>query len=181
MYIAHIDEKGKEQPVFDHLGHTAEFTGIYASRIGMRSCGELIGWVHDVGKLNEEWLDYIKKVTASDAKKEKMAKGPDHSSAGAIWIIDRYYYKEGRINPDVMERLTAQIMAVVIMSHHGQALIDIYDENGDSPFLKRLDKEKEDAEFKRRYEEVVLEIDKTLDLQKMDDLYQNGERGKRGE
>lgn len=160
MRPAHI-RNGEEQSVYTHLKNVAEYCGIYGQKIGLKSCGELTGWLHDIGKLTDEFEIYIRKASKLE---DKPIKGPDHSTAGAVWIINNLSDKSTGI-----EGLTAQLIAVCIMSHHG-GLVDIFDPRGGSPYLRRLDKLKEDEEWQRMYQQVLQEMEQELDIKYLKQL-----------
>lgn len=130
-FAAHIRDDGTEQSVYTHLTNVGKYCRIYAGKIGLKSCGELIGVLHDMGKLTESFNAYIH---ASHKNPEKNRKGPDHSTAGALWSIS--LLKNGAAE---FERITGQIVSMVIMWHHG-GLGDVYNEFGESDYLKRLGK-----------------------------------------
>jgi len=60
-YIAHRREKdGEIQSLIDHLEGVAAKTGKFASKVGLKEQGELIGRLHDIGKASREFEQYIK-------------------------------------------------------------------------------------------------------------------------
>src|SRR3990167_3580345 len=90
-YIAHRREKdGEIQNLLDHLEEVSRKTAQFASKIGLKECGELIGLLHDIGKASREFQQYIKSAVglinpdADDYIDASQQKGKiDHSSAGA--------------------------------------------------------------------------------------------------
>lgn len=165
MKLAHI--KGdEEQSVYTHLKNVAEYCGIYGEKIGLKSCAELTGWLHDIGKLTSEFEVYIRKASKLEGKHPK---GPDHSTAGAVWIMS-IVSEELTGKEALIARLTAQLIAISIMSHHG-GLIDIFDSKGESPYLRRLDKLDNDEEWKATYQQVLKEMETTLDIAYLKQLY----------
>ena len=50
-YIAHRREKdGEIQNLVDHLKEVSKKTGEFASKVGLKEQGEIIGCLHDIGK-----------------------------------------------------------------------------------------------------------------------------------
>src|SRR3990172_7160292 len=93
-YIAHRREKdGEIHWLSQHLTEVSKKTGEFASKIGLKDQGELIGLLHDIGKAGKEFQDYIKSAVGlinpdeDDYVDAAGMKGKvDHSTAGAQWI-----------------------------------------------------------------------------------------------
>lgn len=150
-FAAHIRKDGTVQSVYEHLENVGAFCGIYGRAIGLESCGILTGQLHDMGKLTSVFNSYIR---AAQSNIGGHAKGPDHSTAGAVWIMSLLNDKSSEI-----ERLTAQLIALAIMWHHG-GLGDIYDEFGKSAYLKRLAKLED-----KRWSDEYLKITEVFEMQ----------------
>ena len=73
MYLAHISEDGREQPIKEHLENTAEMAAEFAKHFCMEKQAYVTGLLHDIGKY-------------SDAFQKRLHGGPkvDHSTAGAV-------------------------------------------------------------------------------------------------
>ena len=107
------------QTVDDHLLETAKWSEAFASRIGLPNSGRLVGLLHDLGKYSQEFQDYIRDVTGLNgddavvSAKDRQGK-IDHATAGAqvVW----YARNSKRISTAL-----AQILSVVIMSHHSRS------------------------------------------------------------
>ena len=113
-FRAHIiDEKSKrEQSVQEHLHSVASIASHRAASLGLEATGRLLGLLHDMGKYTEEFDSYLENAVYHP---EKVRRGEvNHSSAGA-----RYLYELYGESPKQRERFTAQILAIVISSHHG--------------------------------------------------------------
>lgn len=161
MRPAHISDE-REQSVEEHLKNVAKYCAFCSRKIGLAAAGELVGWLHDIGKMTDEFEKYIRGATTEN----KRGKGPDHSTAGAVWITQLVTIQ------DTAERqLTAQIMAIVIMSHHG-GLVDMFDTQGISPYLRRLEKLQEDKAWYETYKNVQQEMSKTLDTTHLKNLFE---------
>ena len=161
MKLAHIRE-GAEQSVKQHLENVAKYCSIYASKIGLSACGELTGWLHDMGKLTEAFDSYIRESFETHKRNGPVI---DHSTAGAVWIVEK-------ITSDAkpMEQLTAQLIAIVVMSHHG-GLIDIYDDRGESPYIRRINKLKTDISWQKQYNEAKEELNQVVAEHYLDRLF----------
>jgi CRISPR-associated endonuclease/helicase Cas3 len=91
-YIAHIKDN-KIQTLEDHLRGTAELCAKFASEFQNEDWGRVIGLLHDIGKYNSEFQSYIRACNNWDEPEneyQKIKKGPDHSSAGAILSIEKF-------------------------------------------------------------------------------------------
>lgn len=144
--IAHIAGKNNErhQTVAEHLRNTSELASEYAAKIGLGYCGALSGLLHDIGKYGDKFFAYMERLMTEP---EYKGKGGDHSTAGAIYVMELLGEK-----PSVMEKLTAQLIAMAIMWHHG-GLNDVCDYEGHCEYLKRLCK-KNDNEYAADYGKI---------------------------
>ncbi len=162
MLIAHksLQEEVvyREQSLKEHLENVSKLCGIYADKIGLKFCGEIIGYAHDIGKASTCFQNYIK-------GEKQMEKGPDHSTAGAIFIFE--IAKKYTNNKE--ERLASEIISLVIMSHHG-GLANIYNEFGDTPFLNRIEKIS-DKKYKESYLEAIENMPQFFDVEKAENLF----------
>ena len=140
-YIAHCREKdGEIQNLLDHLEEVSRKTGEFASKIGLKEQGELIGLLHDIGKASREFEQYIKSAVGlinpdeDDYVDAALKKGKvDHSTAGAQLI---YRNLAGK-NPEGL--LVAQVLSLCIASHHS-GLLDCISPDGVDAYSKRMAK-----------------------------------------
>lgn len=171
-YIAHVRESDKElQSVEQHLNETAALTGLFATVIKMPLAGKLLGLVHDIGKYSREFQNYIHNITGLKgiAKREqaKAEQGKiDHATSGAQYI----WKKINRVTQP--EQMLAQILCVIIMSHHSRTGIkDFIHLEGSSPFLARLKREDEKTHLKEALcnadTKILEEIDRILDAREL--------------
>ncbi len=143
-YIAHRREKdGEIHYLSHHLEEVSKITGKFASKIGLKDQGELIGLLHDIGKASHEFQQYIKSAVGlinpdeDDYVDAAGLKGKvDHSSAGAQFI-----YREIAHNGKESE-FVAQVSSLCLASHHS-GLIDCISPDGKNTYSKRMDKKQE--------------------------------------
>ena len=72
-YLAHLNENGKEQMLFEHLKNTAVLSGNFADSFGAYEWGYCCGILLDIGKYSIKFQERL------HGKEEKV----DHSTAGA--------------------------------------------------------------------------------------------------
>lgn len=128
--IAHIDqENSREESVQTHLEEVSRIAFKLAEPLNIGYLARLAGLLHDLGKWRKRFEQYLRDAVSGS---QKARKGKvNHSSAGAIYIY-RKYYDGGHI-----QRLTAQMIAVAILSHHG--LNDCLDIYGADQFHRRIE------------------------------------------
>jgi len=93
-----------------HLKRTAQFSGNFASEFGNSDWGELIGYLHDLGKYHPNWQKYIRKETGyfdEEAHIEGYRNRPNHSQAGAAFVFEKF-----KNSP------MAKVLAYIIGGHH---------------------------------------------------------------
>ena len=147
----------KDQSLEDHLRGVGAKAKIFASKIELDSCGELLGLLHDLGKYSQEFQNYLcSGIGELDPDLDdsymdpKQHKGKiDHSTAGAQWI-----WRMKKKDSIKGEALIRQIIALCIASHHS-GLIDCLKPDGTLNFDNRIKKDDE----KSHYEECLQNID----------------------
>ncbi|SNS94762.1 CRISPR-associated helicase, Cas3 family [Anaerovirgula multivorans] len=137
MFCAHINQNTlKEQSVKEHLYNVSKLSMEYGGKISLGVTGELIGLLHDMGKLTNKFDSYIHYSSLNPG--DKSLRGSiDHSTAGAKYIYDNFYDAK-----DPYQRLAAQIISLSICSHHG-GLIDCLELDGMDRFTDRMNKDKD--------------------------------------
>jgi len=137
MFYAHINPTTKkEQSVKEHLYCVSKLSKEYGAKISLESTAELIGLLHDMGKLTNKFNSYIQYSVMNPT--DKSLRGSiDHSTAGAKYIYDNFYNTK-----DPYQKLTAQLISLAICSHHG-GLIDCIDLDCTDRFTDRIKKDKE--------------------------------------
>ncbi len=158
-FVAHIRKKDKTpQSLDEHLTAVSNRAGDFASKIGMKETGEILGLLHDFGKASEKFQRYIlsgEGLIDPDAEEyiDPIAhKGKiDHTTAGAQVIYESLWNKGQK------EKIAAQVLALCIASHHS-GLIDCLKPDGENDFQRRMDKMDENtrkAEALSNLQEVV--------------------------
>lgn len=144
-YIAHYrSQDGVVQTVSEHLEGVAAQSKKKADKIGLPEAGELLGFLHDLGKYSDSFQKYIglgtgiidPDIDGVDANIKSLKGKIDHSTAGAQWIWQHFkkYGSQGR--------LAGQILAVCLASHHG-GMLDCLKTDGKNEFFKRMQKSEE--------------------------------------
>lgn len=141
-YIAHRREKdGEIHWLSQHLAEVSKKTGEFASKIGLKEQGEIIGLLHDIGKASQEFQEYIKSAVGlinpdeNDYVDAAGLKGKiDHSTAGAQ-LLYRNLADKGT------KSFIAQVLSLCIASHHSRTgLLDCISPEGVDTYSKRMAK-----------------------------------------
>lgn len=158
--IAHINEQtGEEQSVTEHLRSTARIAENLGRPLAITALARITALLHDAGKFRKAFEIYLR-AAAVNPKSVKRG-SVNHSSAGAIYLYDRYFHGSYE------ERLTAQMISTAIFSHHG--LIDCMTAEGMNNFHRRIDA-REDLD----YDEVMENLHSLLITdQEVDGLFQS--------
>jgi len=166
QFVAHIRKKDKTpQSLDEHLTAVSKLAGDFASKIGMKETGEILGLLHDFGKASEKFQRYIlsgEGLIDPDAEEyiDPIAhKGKiDHTTAGAQVIYENLWNKGQK------EKIAAQVLALCIASHHS-GLIDCLKPDGENDFKRRMEKADENtrkAEALSNLQEIVNSLDGLL-------------------
>jgi CRISPR-associated endonuclease/helicase Cas3 len=155
-YIAHRREKdGEIHKLSQHLTEVSKKTGEFASKVGLKEQGEIIGLLHDIRKASQEFEQYIKSAVGlinpdeDDYVNAAGLRGQvDHSTSGAQIIYRSIVDKK----PEGL--FAAQVLSLCLASHHS-GLIDCISPEGKNTYSKRMDKEK----VKTHVDEVVRGVD----------------------
>lgn len=154
-YIAHRREKdGEIQCLTDHLEEVSEKTGEFASKVGLKEQGELIGRLHDIGKASHKFEQYIKSAVGlinpdeDDYVDAAGLKGKvDHSTAGAQFIY------RSLVDKGTEALFVAQVLSLCIASHHS-GLLDCISPEGVDIYSKRMAKIEEKAHVNEVFSKI---------------------------
>jgi CRISPR-associated endonuclease/helicase Cas3 len=100
MYAHSTNKDGKQDRLKDHLESVAVLAADLAKEFQAESWGYVAGLLHDLGKGQPGFQDYLKECQDHPGK---MIRGPDHSSAGAVLAWQRYW----------------EALACLLAGHHG--------------------------------------------------------------
>lgn len=137
MKARYNKENDTYQDLDDHLFAVAKKAAHFSENLGFSDLAYVAGLLHDLGKSCTEWQEYLKASVAGSKGKE------DHATAGGQYIQYIDY------------SLIKQILQTTIMYHHGCGLPDMLTLSGDSPFLKRLEKNKTNLELSEKLKKEI--------------------------
>lgn len=104
--ISHVRETDMEiQLNDDHQLGVAKKAEYFAAEFGMGELGRILGLLHDKGKEQKEWQEYIRGVTGLSNEYLHVRRGPNHAYVGAV-IAQKQY-------PQI-----APLLAQPIAGHH---------------------------------------------------------------
>ena len=124
-------EDGAEQPLRQHSLHVAGLCAHAAQGLRLEGMARLLGLLHDMGKATETFQRHLLACVGSTAAPTSPH---PHAPTGAIFVYRRWFLAPGA-TPH--QRLTAQMLALCILGHHG-GLTDCLDATGDSAFLRAM-------------------------------------------
>lgn len=133
VFYAHISDKNQYQSARDHCRNAAHYASLALTPIGLSHTAYLAALLHDMGKFKKEFNDYL--LDAAILHKPVKRGSVNHTFAGVRFVLNQWH------NTDEFgySEITAELLAFAIGSHHG--LFDCIDENRNSGFLYRLEKE----------------------------------------
>lgn len=107
--IAHTRNRlGNRQDLVDHLTLVADMAATFAMPFGADKLAWLAGMLHDIGKFNPAFQQYL---LDAEANPTARARGPDHKGAGAL----------------LAAQINAEALVFLVAGHHGglHALSDL--------------------------------------------------------
>src|SRR4030042_2380314 len=113
-YIARINNSGEEQDLVDHLAGVSKKILSLADN---NAYSEIAGLLHDIGKYSAAFQEHVR----SNSGENK----PDHSSAGAQWILSLLCNRAEQIGDGEIKRiakLIARIISHCVVGHHSGLL-----------------------------------------------------------
>lgn len=164
MYIAHYSKIGKRlQSVKEHLNNVSEFSEDFGESIGIPNLSRLVGLLHDMGKLSDEFQEYIKTAIALEEsgaldEMKNSLKTVDHGRIGGMYIYNKYHDMKG------YAKLAAEIISMVVCYHHG-GLHDFITFDCETPLLKRIQLDANDYSYKQACERFFEQVcsEETID------------------
>lgn len=130
MFLAHIRDDAK-QSLKEHCYNSAEIAQNSLREIGLGSTSYLAALFHDCGKANDAFQQYlIDSFNGKPVKKGSVI----HSFAGENYFLNKYHNTE-----NAFEKITSELLACSIGSHHG--LFDICSPDKQNGFAQRLTKQ----------------------------------------
>lgn len=105
LFARYSKKTGIQQPLKDHLNTVAQLTKNSLQPMGFESLGELLGCIHDFGKIAPQWQEYL-----------LTGKSQVNHSSGGIYFIQRIT-KDFPPQPTSANLL--QMIELAIQGHHG--------------------------------------------------------------
>lgn len=134
VFLAHLTQEGRQQPLCEHLLSVANATEESAVAVGIPHLGRLIGLTHDWGKAIRLWQEYLKTGRA-DLKGKVL-----HASYGSRWLW------ENRGNAE----LAALFASYCVQLHHS-GMKDFLSPDGEDCFTPEVAEDSFYAESTEQY------------------------------
>ncbi|MCI8455381.1 MAG: CRISPR-associated helicase Cas3' [Lachnospiraceae bacterium] len=154
------------QSVKAHLEETAALSEQFAAKIKMPKTGRLLGILHDSGKFShayQTYLDECKQFELGKISAPPRKGSVDHGIFGAVYVME-----ELRDKKNVISEIVAEILAMVIASHHG-GLRDFLGLDASTPLWNRI--EKYGRNKKEEYESIKEEFEKNFPQKDVRELF----------
>ncbi|MGX6980001.1 CRISPR-associated helicase Cas3' [Vagococcus elongatus] len=156
-YVAHIRRKdGETQLVRDHLLEVKALSEESGSKLRVGHLAGLAGVLHDCGKYSDEFQEYLREAVAHPDDLSKRGT-VDHSTAGGRLLLEF-------LSDSPTEKMLAEIIGNVIISHHGGLNDYISPVSLETPYYRRV-YEKELPEFEKAKERFLTEVLSEKELQ----------------
>lgn len=132
MIIAHKDENGREQSLFNHLINVGNASFSLGKQLNIEYMSLIVGLLHDLGKADPLFQDKIKNNKYNSV---------NHSSAGAKYLY-QIYCDIGDKNEDFKSPICqsyTEILMYAIEAHHGVFDIGTYNKKVINSIYQRLE------------------------------------------
>ncbi|WP_062354227.1 CRISPR-associated helicase/endonuclease Cas3 [Bacillus kwashiorkori] len=134
LSIAHIRQSdGEIQTVEQHLLDVKLLAESYGEKIGIKHITGLAGMLHDMGKYNNEFKEYILEAVKNPLSPPKRG-SVDHSTAGGKLLYEVFHHPKKQLHS-----ILSEVVGNSIISHHSY-LHDFLNTELESNFLKRVSK-----------------------------------------
>jgi len=97
------NKQGLAQCLSDHQKAVGELASEFAGRFGANELGRILGNVHDIGKTNPDFQDYLRKASSPGTTCASKARPVPHSIYGGL----------------VLKKIGQDPLAIVASAHHG--------------------------------------------------------------
>ncbi len=175
-YLAH-----EGQSLFEHMSECSKTVSVLLAQIGLPKLGRALGWLHDFGKLSDDYASYLADALKCPEQFDRAKRGSvDHSTSGAQFIWEQLQVE--RETQYSALSVLRQMMVLCVASHHHHSLIDCWRGNSveDEILIHRLNKADRDTHYTEivgklsNYEKDVFEAVLNRDeLEKeFEDIYQ---------
>lgn len=167
MYTAHYRKSDKRhQSVSEHLLNVSRYCKTYGKSIRIIKLSELVGLLHDMGKLSDEFQEYIRVAIEHEENGtidewKKSCKTVDHGKAGGMYIYRKYHSMKG------YAKIAAEIVSMVVCYHHG-SLHDFLTMDCNMPMLERFERENDESVYHQATERYFEQI---CDMQYIESLF----------
>ncbi|MDR1193482.1 MAG: CRISPR-associated helicase Cas3' [Peptococcaceae bacterium] len=132
--IARVTKDGREQSLIQHTHAVADWAELFGAKVGFGRFMRLAGLLHDAGKASAAFQNYMRQVSLAFAGLGPM---PERGSVTHSTQAAKVIFEKHRANTITLERMSAEILAMLLASHHGH-LPDSVSPDGATPLRDRL-------------------------------------------